>query len=256
MSKVPKVVVFDIEILRDINKVDDIWFSVGNYPGLTLKASINSIINFGYKILDDKEAHVISAWDFPDAWQENVNDDSGLCLLIYDILHDADAVITHNGKNFDWKFIQTRLMVNGLPPLPKIPHIDTKVLAKSNLFMFNNKLDTISKFLTSERKMESGGQNLWTLVRKRNKDACAKMAKYCKQDVETTEAVFNKLKPFATNLPNRNLFDQDGHSCPSCGSKDVQKYGKTYTKTAEYQRYKCNSCHSISKSPLTKVFLR
>jgi len=49
------------------------------------------------------------------------------CQEIYKVLSEADAVVTHNGKRFDWKFLQTRLIKHKLKPMSKTPHIDTCV---------------------------------------------------------------------------------------------------------------------------------
>jgi uncharacterized protein YprB with RNaseH-like and TPR domain len=246
MSK-PKIVIFDLETLADYEEVKKVFFQLSNYPGLTMKATHNTIISFGYKILGEKQAHCKNAWDFPKSWKRNVNDDKAICQFAYDILHDADAVITHNGIRFDWKFLQSRLLINKLPVLPKIAHIDTCNVAKSNLFFFNNRLNTLARALTAETKLENGGQDLWTRVAERDTKACKLMSDYCKQDVVTLEAVFEVLKPFIKNLPNRNLFDGTGESCPTCGSHKLQKRGFILSKAKRTQRFQCQDCGSWSK---------
>lgn len=236
---------FDLEVLADMKAAEKVWFQLSNYPGLTIRASINSIICFGYQTFGEKEIHCKNAWDFP-KWNKNVNDDRPLCEFIYNTLKDADAVVTHNGKRFDWKFLQTRLLIHKMPPLPKIKHVDTCSLSKSNLLLFNNKLSTVGSELTDESKMESGGQDLWTRVRARDHEAMDKMTKYCKQDVRTLNAAFKVLRPFATNIPNYNLYPHGGDKvlCPSCGSTRLKKEGFIYTKTGSNQRYKCIDCHT------------
>ncbi len=201
MKTEPKIVVFDLETMW----IPEQWmrqdraFAMGNWPGRTMKADINSIICFGYKIVGG-ESGVISSWDT----SSDVHDDSGVASFAYDLLHDADAVVTHNGKRFDWKFLQTRLLVNGLPLLPKIAHIDTCALARKNFSLFSNRLKDLAALLTPERKIQTGG-DLWTRVYQGDKKAMKDMAEYCEQDVIATEAVFQKVKHLAENLPNKNL---------------------------------------------------
>jgi hypothetical protein len=247
--RAPKVVFLDIETLPDLIEVLKIYPRLGDYPGQTLKATITSIICFGYALLDDKTVHVQSAWDYPDRWQENVNDDFELCKFIYELLKDADAVVTHNGKRFDWRFIQTRLMKHKLPTLPKINHIDTCELAKRNLYLFNNRLGTLGKFLTDEDKMENGGWDLWVNVHRRQLDAMELMVKYCRQDVALLRKVFQVLRPFATNMPNHNLYAIGAQNiCPSCGSTRLHGHGYHVTKTNSYHRYRCQDCGSVSRT--------
>lgn len=224
-----------------------VFTRLGDYPGLTLKAQINSIICFGYQVLGEK-AKVISAWDFK-AWKKDVNDDREVVKAAYEILKDADAVVTHNGKRFDWKFLNTRLMVHGLPSLPPINHIDTCQISKQHMFLLNNKLDTLAKALTDQKKMDNGGWGLWVKVMQRDKSAQKKMAEYCRQDVITLAAVFKRLKQYASNLPNQNLFTTGKRNhCPSCGSSRLERRGYRYTKTSAYQRYQCQDCFSWSRT--------
>lgn len=237
-----KVVFFDLETMPDLPEAMKVFSSLSNYPGQSMKATINTVLCFGYKILGHKQAHVKSVWDYPKAWKKSVNADYELCKFAYEMLHDADAVITQNGKKFDWKFLQTRLMKHGLPTLPNhILHIDTKVVAKSNLFAFNNSLNILGETLLNEKKMKHSGWELWNDVYLKKPQAMKIMAAYCKQDVLLLEKLFNKLKPFIKNLPNKAR-NNDG--CPKCGSKDVISRGIGINQKGEYRRLSCKSCAS------------
>ncbi len=232
--------------MREARKV---FFQLGNYPGLTLKASINSIICAGYKVYGESRVHCINAWDYPSRWRKDINDDENVCRAIYDVLSGADAVVTHNGKRFDWKFLQTRLLRWKLPPLGRIKHIDTCAVAKRNLMVFNNKLSTLAEFLTTEKKLDSGGAPLWCKVAERNVRAQNKMSEYCKQDVKALEALFKRLKPFITDIPNYNLFHSGlTNICPNCGSTRLQARGHQVAKLKTYKRYHCQDCATWSRT--------
>lgn len=240
----PRIIVYDLETMPIMSEAMKVFIQLSNYPGQTIKASINSIICVGWKEYASPKTNCLNAWDFP-KWRKNVNDDKDICLAAYEILKGADAVVTHNGKRFDQKFLNTRLMINGLPPLPKIPHIDTCSELKRHLMLFNNKLDTAARFLTNERKMENGGWDLWVRVMNREPEAMKKMTKYCKQDVITTEALFRKLKPLINSIPNYNHFSRGIQNiCPNCGSTRMQRRGYRYTATKAYARYSCFDCGS------------
>lgn len=243
MKSKPKIIFWDLETLPNLLEAMKVFARLSAYPGLTMKATHNTIICFGWKILGDARPKCVSAWDFPERWSQNINDDYEVVKFAYETLLDADAIVTQNGKSFDWKFLQTRLLFHGFPPLPKIQHIDTKLLARRNLFLFNNSLETMGKFLTSIRKMDNGGWDLWVEVASRNEKSQRKMAAYCKQDVEVLEKIFLKLRPFATELPNANLYRKDGaECCPNCGSFKVQQNGLRTTKHKIAQRWLCQEC--------------
>lgn len=241
MHKEPRIILWDIETLPNINEILKVYPRLGDYPGLTLKASITSIICAGWKVLGEKRVHCINAWDFK-RWKRNVNDDFEVVKAISKILSGADCVVTHNGKRFDWKFLQTRLIYHGLPPLPPILHIDTCVEAKK-LMIFNNRLDTVAKFLTNQRKLENGGWDLWVDVHARKPKALKLMEKYCKQDVRALEAVYLRLRPLMKNIPNHNLWTDGMHkACINCGSVKLRKNGTRIRVNKILQAWQCCNC--------------
>lgn len=248
----PRIVLYDIETLPDLRQALLVWPSLSNYPGLTFKATINSVCCFGWKYLGEESARVICAWDFP-AWQTDVNDDTELLKAASEILSSADAVITQNGKKFDEKFIQTRLLLKDLPPVPPQRHVDTRQLAKKFSF-FSNSLKYLAEQLTDVRKMENEGWNLWIRTHGRDPEAMEIMKTYCAQDVTSLEAVYRKLRRAQSGenkLPNMNLFDvaQGGEPvCPHCGSTRIVKNGQRFSSTGVWQRLLCTDCGASSRT--------
>lgn len=247
----PKIVLFDLETMSDLEQIFKRIPSIGAWPGRTLKGDMMSIVNFGYKYLGEKETHCIANWELA----SDINDDAALVHMAYEILKDADGIVTHNGKQFDIKVLNTRLAKYGLPPVPKMPHADTKVIAKRGLSLYSNSLNEVASFFNLEQKMENGGWNLWVQVHKGNKQAQKLMVEYCKQDVNVLEQVFTALLPYAksSEIPNYNLFT-DGIVCPSCGSGTVEKHGMRANSTRKIQRYRCRSCgatHSATAKTLS-----
>jgi len=249
----PRIIIFDLETLPNLKEALKVWPQLSNYPGLTLKASISTIICAGWKVLGEKKVNCINAWDFPE-WDEDVNADASVCKALRDVLDGADAVVTQNGKRFDWKFLQTRLMVNKVKPLGKTVHIDTKQEAKRHLMLFNNRLNTLGEFLAGDKKHEHEGWSLWVDVWHRKKKAMRTMTTYCKQDVVVTEKVFKELRPLITALPNYNLF-APGYAggkkvCPKCGGTRLQSKGPYVSGLSIYRRYVCKSCGGYLREPM------
>lgn len=250
MSSKPRIVLFDLETLPDLMGALKHWPSLGDWQGRTLKASITTVCCFGYMIHGEKKAKVKSSWDFP-SYANNgpyTVDDLDLCLFAYDVLKDADVVVTQNGKAFDWKYLQTRIAIQNkkhklnLPQLPKIVHIDTKLLSKANLLMYSNSLKHLAEELTNVKKMDNEGWPLWVKTFLKDPKAMAMMAKYCRHDVQATDEVFKALKPFA-KLPNFNLFRKDAaECCPNCGGFNFRSEGTRTTLTRRYRRTVCKDC--------------
>lgn len=253
MSKVrkPRIILFDLETIADLPEVLKVYSGLSAYPGLTLKATHTTILCAGWKVLGEKKVNCLKVWD-KKGWKTNVNDDKDLVIALRKVLVSADAIVTHNGIKFDWKFLQTRLMKHGLHPLPQIPHIDTCRLSKSNLLAYNNRLDTLGEHIAGDRKMKHEGWDLWVKSHSGNMRALKKMEKYCKQDVILLEKLFLKMRPFIKNMPNHGLWmAEEMHKiCPNCGSVRTIKYGKIMSKSGIKKRYRCNDCGSISYSKI------
>jgi len=235
-----RVILFDIETLPILSEALKVWPQLSNYPGQTLKAQICSVINVGWKVLDEKKTECVNAWDLK-GWKKSVNDDKELCKIVYDVLKDADVVITHNGRRFDWRFIQTRLLIHGLPILPKIIHKDTCQEAKKSLFAFNNRLNTLADCFSIRKKVEHEGWDLWVKVHGRDPKAMALMTKYCKGDVLVLEDLFKVMRPLITGMPNQNQFTEDA-CCPKCGSEKLHARGFAATKDKILRRMQCMDC--------------
>jgi DNA polymerase elongation subunit (family B) len=240
-----KIILWDIETLPDLDEVMKVFSGLSAYPGLTLKATINSIICVGWKEYGKKKVHCINAWDYKN-WKKDVNDDYEVVKAAFEVLKDADVVVTHNGKSFDWKFLQTRLVYHGFKPLPKIIHVDTKTESKRHFFSFNNRLNTLAKFFTEQTKKQHNGWDLWVDVRLRDPKAMKTMTEYCKQDVRVLEQMFEVVKPLVTSLPNANIFTGTCNSCPNCGSTRLHRRGEHVTKNYRRARYHCRECGTWS----------
>lgn len=250
MNKSLRIILLDLETLPDLKAAMPFWTQLSNYPGLTLKASISSIICAGWKEINSKSVQCINAWDFKE-WDKDINNDIRVIEAIREVLLTADVVVTWNGKGFDWKFLETRALMHGLKPLPKIHHVDGKQVAKSNLFLFNNRLQTAAKALTDTEKLENGGWELWEKVMAKDKKAMDLMSRYCKQDIRTLEAVFRVLLPYC-KLPNANMFKKE-LVCPTCASQNIQRRGERVTLSSIHQRYQCQDCGSWSSAKPDKT---
>ena len=251
----PKIVVFDLETLPDGRAVYRNLPTFGNWPGRGFKGDIQTIMCFGYKLLGEKKTYCINAWDFPQ-WKKDRHNDIEVVKAAYEILKDADGIITHNGIKFDMKILNTRLKLHKLPRLPKIPHIDTKQLCSRHLALYSNRLGDVATFMGLTNKMH--WSNKWdTWVRFEYKEDSRKdrslMDKYCKYDVIVLEEVYNEMREYAANIPNYNLFlgeDSKSPVCPACGGNHLHKHGFKTTKTKKYQRYQCQNCGNISQADL------
>lgn len=197
------------------------------------------IICIAYKWSGEKQIKCLR-WD-P---RKKHDKDKKMLSQFLDVLAEADAVVAHNGDNFDMKWIRGRVLFHGLPPTPVVKQIDTLKEVRRMFNLNSNRLDYVAKFLGNEGKSPMSFSD-WKDVMAGSKKALDKMVKYCKQDVEELDRVFIKLRPYVTAPNIHQAVQQDRDACPSCGEHDNHKYGIFYTNASRFQKYKCNSCGHV-----------
>lgn len=178
----------------------------------------------------------------------NIEQDKTLLSGVWKLLNDADIVITQNGKSFDTKKLNARFILNGMSPPSSYRQIDTKLLAKKHFGFTSNKLEYLSDKLCTTKKLKHQkyqGFELWKACLAGDAEAWEEMERYNRQDVLALEELYLKLAPWDNGI-NFQVYD-DSISC-KCGSTDVHRRGYYYTNVAKYQKYRCKTCGSETRS--------
>lgn len=250
LTKQLKIVVFDIEILV---RPEDIMRTYMSYydPKQTMGADISNIISFGYQRLgQDKVGKCINMWD-----TLNSTTDEEVCLSAYNILKDADVIVTYYGTKFDRKFLTARLEKWGLTLPTHIKHIDMHVVSKTHFKLSSYRLDNVLRYFNLDQKLHHGqGQKLWFDVWNGDKKAQKLMSDYCAQDVEVLTNLFNRLSAYISLPKLEDWATKAGEKCSFC--QTVGKLKKDGTRVyigQKVQRFKCTNCGKNSQKTLTKV---
>jgi hypothetical protein len=236
-SKSPRILLYDIETSLQLVSVFQLKYNDYIDPDSIVQE--RHVISVCYKWLGENKVHAISLLDDPKRFAKDPHDDTYVVKTFYDVMASADCIVAHNGDQFDSKYLKTRMLVHGLPPLPPITSIDTYKVAKQHLLFNSNRLDYLGKLLGFGGK-KSTPKGLWLKVLNGDKKAIQVMVDYNRRDVTLLEQVFLKLRPFVQNHINRGLFGKEG--CPRCGSKHVQHRGLHKAISRTYQRMQCQSC--------------
>lgn len=198
------------------------------------------------------EERTESLWLTPEEIAEG--NDLTMAILLQDLLFKADAIIAHNGANFDWKVAQTRSVYHGLGALPYVKIIDTLTMAKKSLRLPSNRLDSIGEYFGLGRKIDTGGIDLWKRVQQGDEDAMLSMVEYCEQDVNLLHDIYLKLRAVG-NSANFNAglyYNDDEVHCPTCGSTDVHPTARSVqTALSVFEEFTCGSCGSIHRGRKT-----
>lgn len=220
----PKILFFDIES-AGVN---------------ALKSDLGFVILFGYKWAHEKNPQVIAI----DRKSLRDFDDSRLLKQASRLLEQADITVAHFGSVFDRRFIQGRLLINKLPPIPPTKMRDTCMIARSVANFSSNRLKHLAKILSlNNQKLENNWPEAWFKVMQGDMKHLQALGDYCKGDVLALEELYNALRAF--DNPHPRIID-DPALCGVCGGRQ-QKRGFSITKDYRYQRYQCMSCGRWSR---------
>lgn len=239
----PRVLIWDIESSHNLVLSFDLWADDGIPHRNVIQE--RHLFCIGYKWLGEKKIHSISILDDPKRFKKDHHDDFYVVNEFRKVLASADAQIYHHGDKFDLPMLNARLAFHGLDPLPKIPSIDTKKVAKKYFRFNSNRLDYLARFLGYKGKMENPS-GLWLDAFAGDEKALKHMEKYCRQDIDINEYVYDALAPFIQGSKTNQVKGEV--QCPrvGCGSFNLRRGGVNKTKaeigTREYQRYQCNDC--------------
>ena len=163
-------------------------------------------------------------------------DDSELMEMLFDLLNEATVVVAHNGRKFDVKKINARLILNGLPKPSHYRVVDTLEIAKRQFAMTSHKLEYLTDKLCQTKKSKHGkfaGYTLWAECLKDNLEAWQEMEEYNKLDVLSLEELYSVLSSWDDKLPNYDVYVDDVLDM-SVWEKD----GFYYSNLGKYQIYR------------------
>jgi DNA polymerase elongation subunit (family B) len=169
-------------------------------------------------------------------------DDKSLLKQVWQLLDEADILITQNGQNFDSRKLNARFIQYGMKPPKPYRHLDTYKIAKAAAEFTSHKLEYLTEKLCVKYKKLSHkkfpGMSLWNECLKGNTAAWNEMRTYNIRDVLSTEELYTKLQGWTPKTaPSASLI-----GCVSCGSMAVEKRGTDRTAATLWQRLHCTSC--------------
>lgn len=199
-----------------------------------------------------KEDWQVLAWgakwlDNPDIMYDdkrNDKNDTRILKKIWDLLNQADIVVTQNGKKFDSRKLNARFIQIGLTPPTPYKHHDTYLIVKQAADFTSNRLEYLTEKLNHKYKKSNHsnfpGMELWKECLAGNKKAWDEMKKYNIYDVLSTEELYKTIRPWSPKSA-ASVFRSLG-KCTMCGSSKLEKRGVEILKTITYQRLHCKDC--------------
>jgi hypothetical protein len=233
-----KILIYDIETAPLISYTWGLWDQ--NIALNQIKQDWH-VLSWSAKWLDSKDVMYADQRD-----ASNIEDDKAILKKIWNLLNEADVVVTQNGKQFDQKKLNARFIIHGMQPPSPYRHIDTLELAKKNFGFTSNKLEYLSdKLCTKHKKLTNrsnySGFELWKACLAGDQKAWQTMEKYNKHDVLALEELYKKLIPWH-NPVNLNVYTEELANKCSCNKPKLTKNGFKMTNTGKFQVYQCQNC--------------
>lgn len=180
--------------------------------------------------------------DYP-GYDRNKECDKALVKDLWNVFNAADILVAHNGKRFDIRKANARMIAHEMMPPATYKVIDTLEVAKRYFSFGSNKLTELGRYLGLGTKIETGGSALWFACMAGDPKAWRRMMLYNKRDVLLLECVYYRLRPWMVNHPNMNLYT-GGDGCPTCQSYNVHRRGSQVKLNSVRQRFQCQDCGS------------
>lgn len=164
---------------------------------------------------------------------------------IHKRMTEADVIVHYNGARFDIPILNREFLKAGMHPPAPYKQIDLYKVVKQNFRFGSNKMEhvLIELGLTPKKPTDF---KMWVDCMNDVPEAWDKMQEYNMGDVDSLEELYDTLKPWIKNHPNRGLYGEpdgrDNNICPNCASHHVHRRGVAYTNALKYQRFNCQDC--------------
>lgn len=226
-----------------------VWGTFKQNVGLNQLESHSYMLTWAAKWLGEEGVMGAKLTDYP-SYTPGSENDYELVKDLRDLIDQADIIIAHNLRGFDEKVINTRILINGLQAPKPYKTVDTLDIAKRHFRFTSNKLDGIAMQLGLDRKMQTGGFELWRGCMLGRAESWETMMEYNLQDVVVLEEVYLKLRAWDNRHPNVSLYDNhDQIRCTCCGSTNLIQIDKlAYTGVSAFTTYRCEDCGKHARS--------
>lgn len=230
-----KVLVFDIETApmlayvwgtRDqnisLNQIKSDWYVIA-WAAKWLGSPVSEVAYF-----DQRKAKVLS-------------DDRAILRVLWQLLDEADIVVTQNGTKFDSRKLNARFILHGMRPPSPYKHLDTYQILSRVADFTSDKLEYYTDKLCKKYKKLSHskfpGMELWKQCLAGNLKAWDEMEEYNIHDVLSTEELYMNTRAWTPkSAPDVHLT-----GCGICGERQQQK-GYYVNRTGKLPRLHCQGC--------------
>jgi len=195
-----------IDILEEIDREMGGLFKIGVLDvettglwadfGYVLVAIIKDIETNKYEVfrLDETPSYRnIKNRQSPQFWRRI---DYEILKRIREQYEQYDIIVHFNGRNFDIKFLNTRLVKNGLPVLPEMKQLDIYQIARSKLRLRSKRLSALKEFLEIDEEESGHKWEYWQMAANGIGVGFDFVVEHCKKDVDRLAQITRRMKAY------------------------------------------------------------
>lgn len=225
----PRILIYDIETAPLLGYCWSLW---QNNVSLNQIHSDWHVLSWAAKWLGEDTVYYQDQRN-----AEVIEDDYEILQGIWEMLDQADFVITQNGKKFDQKKLNARFVIHGMKPPSTYRHIDVLQITKAQFGFSSHKLqymtDTLCKKYKKSTHAKFAGFDLWKACMEGNLEAFCEMEHYNTLDILSLEELFLIVAPWDARLPVFDVYRDD-----VVENEEWVMDGYVYSNLGKYERYR------------------
>lgn len=170
----------------------------------------------------------------------------GMVRAAWELLNECDVLVSFNGVKYDVKHLNREFVLAGLAQPRPYRNVDLLPVVRRQFKFSSNKLDYVAGRLGLGHKVAHEGHALWTACMEGDAEAWQRMETYNRGDVELTEALYDRLRPWLSSAVHLGVWaGEDGLSCPTCGGVEHESCGEAVTAVSVFDCFRCKSCGGV-----------
>ena len=158
----------------------------------SLNGSYGRLLSAGVKFIDEKKVRMVEAL--------KMKDEKKAHITLGNWLEEANVIVGWNSKDYDFRFLQQRRAVLGLPPLRRGMHIDLMWIHKYHLRSAGHSLKRAGEDLGCKVSKYEVPVTRWAEAAEGDEEAAREIIVHCEKDVLLTEELYWKLIGFVKNI--------------------------------------------------------
>lgn len=187
--------------------------------------------------------------EFAAEWE--VGGYGGFMRAVWEVFDQADLIIGHNADRFDARHLMGGWAEMGLPAPSPYKVVDTLKIARGTFAYESNTLDALNKRLGIDAKTDKYDARIARAAVNGDKEAQETLSAYNRGDIIASEALFDRLRPFAKGIPHLGMWTDDALACPSCGHTMTATGRTVHANVQKYEHLRCDNCGSHARGTTT-----